>query len=106
MNLTLYEIDFRPLHARAGRPDRGWSRLDIKFADEAEHHPSVRIVLLQTISADTTVAELERGATSQAKTILQEALRLLEAQDVTSLVAAQDERDDAALKQPLNLEGP
>lgn len=110
MSLTIDEIDFRPFHARAGRPDLGWSRLDIKFNDGTDYYPSVRIVLVQKVAPETTIAELERGATDHAKTILQEALRLLEEQGVTALVADQDARDEArrrdlaALQEPLNFE--
>jgi hypothetical protein len=107
--LTFTEIDFRPLQGRAGRPDLGWTRLELKFDDGTGHCPSVGIVLCQKTGPDTTISELERGATGHAKTILREALRLLEAQDVTSLVAGQDSRDEAsrqelaALQEPLNL---
>jgi len=58
-----------------------------------------------------TIAELEREATGLAKTILREALGLLEAQDVTSLLQGQAARDEdarrelAALQEPLNLDG-
>jgi hypothetical protein len=66
----------------------------------------VRIVLCQKVGPETTIAELERGATGHAKTILQEALRLLEAQDVTSLVAGQDARDEAGRRKLAALQDP
>ena len=111
MSLTLGDIEFNALRAKAGRNDRAWSHLELRFNDGTDHLPSVRLVLLQTIHPDMTIAELEREATGLAKTILREALGLLEAQDVTSLLQGQAARDEdarrelAALQEPLNLDG-
>jgi hypothetical protein len=108
MSLTFRDIEFNALSAKAARNDLAWSRLKLQFTDEKDHGPSVKIALLQTVRPDMTIAELEREATGLAKTILREALSLLEAQDVTSLLQEQGARDDesrrelAALQEPVN----
>jgi hypothetical protein len=61
--------------------------------------PSVELGLLLTARADTTIAELEREATDLAKTILREALALIEAQSVASLIEGQDARDEEARRE-------
>jgi hypothetical protein len=95
MSLGLNSITFNALSGKPGLKDKSWSKMTLLFKDaETGLFPSVELGLLQTARADTTIAELEREATGLAKTILQEALSLLEAQDVTSLLREQDKRDN------------
>jgi hypothetical protein len=105
VSLTLKEIEFNALRANAGQTDRAWSHLELRFNDGTDHLPSVRLVLLQTVRPDMTIAELEREATGLAKTILREALSLLEEQGVTSLLQEQGARDEAARRELAALHG-
>jgi len=110
--LNFKEITFDALRGKAGLKDRAWSKMVLTFTDtETDHAPSIALVLLQTARPETTIGELEREATGLAKTILREALNLIEAQDVTSLVQGQAARDEedrgelAALQEPFKLDG-
>lgn len=95
MSLSLKEVEFKALCANGFRSDQAWSHLELKFDDGTGHLPSVRLVLLQTVGPNTTISELERGATGLAKTILREALSVIEARSVTELIEDQDVRGEA-----------
>jgi hypothetical protein len=98
-----FELDgfyFLPGHGKTNSRDLIWSRMSLTFKDrelDPSHTPSIALSLLQTMRADTTIAELESAATDRAKSILRAALDALEANDVTTLLNKQVERDKADL---------
>ena len=97
MTLNFHAITFNALHGKPNRKNKAWSKLTLLFTDsETGLFPGVELGLLQTAHGSTTIAELEREATDLAKTILREALALIEAQNVTALLEDQGARDEAA----------
>jgi len=102
MALTLRSVSFNALQRNGPGRNRSWATLFISFDDsETECCPSVELTLLQTANPDTTIADLEREATEQAKVVLQQALKALETGGITSLVNQQFEKmraEDERLK--------
>ena len=86
MTLEFSKIDFDGIGKTAGSPTLMWSHLLLAFRDtENDHHPSVELTLLLTRRPETTIAELELEARDRAKTILKEALAVVEANDLAAL---------------------
>ena len=96
MPLKFEEIRFDGIGRKAGRADLMWSNLHLGFKDsETDHHPSIEMTLLLSKSPAATIAELEKQARDRAKSILSEALALLEEHDVASLFHIEAEMDRA-----------
>lgn len=98
MTLDFHSVVSSGINERSADPNLMWWSLEISFKDTVlDNTPSVAFCLPVGRTPETTIAAIDREARDRAKTILREALALLEANDVEQLrnmEKAREQRDN------------
>ncbi len=97
MKLSFDGIELLGIGRKAAEPNLTWANLSLNFTEADNGHVvGVEATLLLHKHPHTTITQLEEEARNQAKSILKEALALLELNDIAAL--AKSERDRIALE--------
>ena len=97
MTIEFFDIALDSIGKPGATRDTMWACLRLKFRDtDTDHCPSIDLHLPVTKRPERTIAELENEVRDHAKTILREALALVEERDIESLRDLGENQAEAA----------